>query len=234
MRSRQDSQILANWLQNLSFRVAAYHAGLPTKQRRAIEQDWLTGKIQFAVCTSAFGMGIDKPDCAWVIHYHVPELLTEYLQEVGRSGRNGQTAQTLTLISEKTGWLDPTDKQRRQFFQRQLEQQFRQAQQLIPQLPSQGAIANIQAHFPQGEIALSILHSLGLVVWQDPFHYRKLSSQLAASSGVNLLQKHQKQMQQYLQTKQCRWQFLLKAFGFQDVANLRCGQCDNCQKYCSR
>lgn len=231
VRSRQETQTLTQWFQALNYRVAAYHGGLPTPKRRGIEQDWLTGEIQFVICTSAFGMGIDKSDVRWIVHFHSPELLTEYVQEVGRSGRNGQIADALTLISEPSGWLDPTDRQRHRFFSRQLAKQFHQAQQLIAQLPLQGSISSIKEHFPQGETTLSILHSLGLIVWIDPFHYRqcsasKVSNSLAASSH----QSAQQQMQQYLHTKQCRWQYLLQAFGFQQpVENFQCGKCDNCQ-----
>ena len=227
VRSRQDSQTLAAWFKSLDYSVAAYHAGLITHQRRSIERDWITGKIQFVICTSAFGMGIDKPDVRWVIHYHAPELLAEYIQEVGRGGRDGKSATALTLISEPTGWLDPEDKQRSQFFNRKLEQQYRQAQQIIKQLPTQGKIATIKEQFPQGEIALGILHSFGLVSWSDPFHYRLRSSNL---SNLANSQKHDSgKMQQYLKTKQCRWQYLLQAFGFKKEARFKCGTCDRCR-----
>ena len=237
VRSRRDSESLTGWFKSLGYSVAAYHAGLITSQRRSIERNWIIGKIQFVICTSAFGMGIDKPDVRWVIHYHAPELLAEYIQEVGRGGRDGKPATALTLISEPTGWLDPEDKQRSQFFYRKLEQQYRQARQVVKQLPKQGKIATIKEQFPQGEIALGILHSLGLVAWVDPFHYR-LSSNLAA----NRLAANQKRdrlccasqcavMAQYLKTKQCRWQYLLQAFGFKkEASGFKCGTCDNCLK----
>ena len=192
VRSRQDSQLLAQWLQSLNYSVAAYHAGLITTQRRKIEQDWISGKIQFVICTSAFGMGIDKSDVKWVIHYHVPELIAEYIQEVGRAGRDGKPADTLTLISEPTGLLNPEDQQRTQFFNRQLEQQYRTCQRLIKQLPNRGEIATIKQQFPQGEIALGILHSLGLVSWQDPFHYRKHSTKVISNQLINSQKYYQK------------------------------------------
>ena len=233
VRSRKDSESLAAWFKSLNYSVAAYHAGLITSQRRSIEQDWITGKIQFVICTSAFGMGIDKPDVRWVIHYHAPELLAEYIQEVGRGGRDGKRATALTLISEPTGWLDPEDKQRSQFFNRKLEQQYRQAQQIIKQLPKQGKIATIKEQFPQGEIALGILHSFGLVSWSDPFHYRLRSSNL---SNLANGQKHDPgKMPQYLKTKHCRWQYLLQAFGFKKEARgFKCGTCDRCRRLNNR
>ena len=232
VRSRKDSETLATWFKSLGYAAAAYHAGLITTQRRNLEQDWIRGKIQFVICTSAFGMGIDKPDVRWVIHYHAPELLAEYIQEVGRGGRDGEPATALTLISEPTGWLNPEDKQRSQFFSRKLEQQYRTAQQLAKQLPNKGNIATIKEQFPQGEITLGILHSLGLVTWQDPFNYRLIrSSSITTNHSVVNQKRYQKQMQQYLQTKHCRWQYLLQVFGFeQEARGFRCGSCDNCGK----
>lgn len=231
VRSRQDSQTLAAWLKSLGYSVAAYHAGLMTTVRRNIEQDWISGKIQFVICTSAFGMGIDKPDVRWVVHYHAPELLAEYIQEVGRGGRDGKPATALTLISEPTGILNPEDKQRSQFFKGKLEQQYRQAQQLVKQLPSRGNIDQIKQEFLQGEIALGILHSLGLITWQDPFNYHRKASKINVNQSSNSQKNHQQRMQQYLKTKQCRWQYLLKAFGFnQEAQGFRCGNCDRCRK----
>ena len=231
VRSRQDSLTLANWFKSQGYTAVAYHAGVATIERRSVEHNWITGNIQFVVCTSAFGMGIDKPDVRWVVHYHAPELLAEYIQEVGRGGRDGKPAAALTLISEPTGLLNPEDKQRSQFFSRKLEQQYRQAKHLVKQLPNQGKISEIKSQFPQGEITLGILHSLGLLSWQDPFHYRKRSSQVAFDQLLSRQKRNQKQMQQYLKTKQCRWQYLLQAFGFrQEAQRFKCGICDNCRK----
>ena len=230
VRSRKDSQTLAAWLKSEGYAAAAYHAGLITSERRKIEQGWISSKIQFVICTSAFGMGIDKPDVRWIVHYHSPELLAEYIQEVGRGGRDGKPAEALTLISEPTGWLDPEDRQRNQFFHHKLEQQYRQAQKIVGQLPQQSAIATIKEQFPHGEISLGILHSLGLVSWSDPFHYYKRSAQVSLNRLALSQKHHQKQMQQYLRTKQCRWQYLLQAFDFrQEAQEFKCGTCDNCR-----
>ena len=230
VRSRSDSQSLAEWFKS-KYAVAAYHAGLITTERRQIERDWISGKLQFVICTSAFGMGIDKPDVRWIVHYHAPELLAEYIQEIGRGGRDGKPATALTLVSEPTGWLNPEDKQRSQFFQRRLEQQHRQAQQLVKQLPSQGAISTIVEQFPQAEIALGILHSLGIVWWQDPFHFCKRPTKINLNRLKTARQREARQMQQYLYTKHCRWQYLLQAFGFnREARGFKCDRCDRCQK----
>jgi ATP-dependent DNA helicase RecQ len=215
-------------LREKGYSTASYHAGLGAEERRAVEGSWLTGKIMFVVCTCAFGMGINKPDVRWVIHFHSPHLLSEYVQEIGRAGRDGKPAQALMFISEPTGWLDPEDKQRQRFFEDQMRSQQLSAQQLIKKLPKKGEVNVIAKQFPDGAIALSLLHSSGQLKWLDPFNYsigesrpKQLTTQLHAA----------KQMNQYLTTKQCRWQFLLNAFGFdKEAENLRCGHCDNCKK----
>ncbi|WP_066426202.1 ATP-dependent DNA helicase RecQ [Anabaena sp. 4-3] len=227
VRTRRDSESLAAWLTQMGYKTASYHAGLGATERRAVEASWLGGKIPFVVCTCAFGMGINKPDVRWVIHYHAPHLLSEYVQEIGRAGRDGKPAEALTLVSEPTGWLDPDDKQRQQFFQDQMRSQQQKAQQLIKKLPHQGEVNAITKQFPDSAVALALLHSTGQLTWLDPFHYK--IEHKAKHQPPTQLQAAQ-QMTQYLTTKQCRWQFLLNAFGFdKEATNWRCGHCDNCR-----
>lgn len=226
VRTRRDSENLAQWLQELGYATAAYHAGLSPDQRRAIEASWLAGRVPFVVCTSAFGMGINKSDVRWVVHFHAPLLLSEYVQEIGRAGRDGKQSIALTLISEPTGWLDPQDKQRRQFFEEKLRKQYSSAQQLAKKLPVRGEVSEVARQFPDGAIALALLHSAGFLDWHSPFDYvihQDLRQQFPAKLHAT------GQMTQYFTTRQCRWQFLLNAFGFSsEAANLSCGHCDRC------
>lgn len=229
VRTRRDSEDLAAWLTQEGYSTAAYHAGLSPRERRAIETAWLDGAIQFAVCTSAFGMGINKPDVRWVVHFHAPALLSEYVQEVGRAGRDGKPAEALTLMSEPTGWLDGEDQQRQQFFDRQLHVQQQQAQALIRQIPPQGTVEAVVKQSRDGAIALALLHSSGQLTWQDPFHYViQPNPQLRSRGDAQAAA----QMSQYLASRSCRWQFLLQAFGF--GAALPCGHCDRCTSARSR
>ncbi|MBD2098464.1 ATP-dependent DNA helicase RecQ [Trichocoleus sp. FACHB-591] len=230
VRTRRDSESLVTWLQQEGYATAAYHAGLSPEERRAIEQAWLHGHTQFVICTSAFGLGINKPDCRWVIHFHVPFLLSEYVQEIGRAGRDGEPAIALTLVSEPTGWLDSGDKQQRQFFVDKLRSQQQIASQLIHKLPRQGTVEAVSRQFPDGAIALSLLQAAGQLRWQDPFHYA-IASTNQSSITLNQLQTQAiAQMTDFLGTRQCRWQFLLSAFGFAaEATNFRCGHCDRCQ-----
>ncbi|BAZ39510.1 ATP-dependent DNA helicase RecQ [Calothrix sp. NIES-4101] len=227
VRSRYDSENLAAWLEELGYATAAYHAGLDAEERRTIEKDWINDKLQFVVCTSAFGMGINKANVRWVVHFHAPLLLSEYVQEIGRAGRDGKPSDVLTLVSEPTGWLDSEDKQRQHFFENKIREQQQTAQQLARKLPQQGDIEAIAQKFPNSLIALSLLHSNGQLKWLDPFNYLILTvGKTQANNQLNVT----KQMRQYLYTKQCRWQFLLNGFGFsKNIENWRCGHCDNCQ-----
>jgi ATP-dependent DNA helicase RecQ len=79
VRTRRDSESLAEWLGQLGYATAAYHAGLSPDERRGIEAKWLNGEMPFVICTSAFGMGINKSNVRWVIHFHPPLLLSEYV-----------------------------------------------------------------------------------------------------------------------------------------------------------
>ncbi|MBD2326490.1 ATP-dependent DNA helicase RecQ [Alkalinema sp. FACHB-956] len=225
VRTRQDSEKLAAELRRSGYATAAYHAGLAAQERRKIEQAWLTDRLQFVVCTNAFGMGVNKPNVRWVAHFHAPLLLSEYIQEVGRAGRDGKTATALLLASEPTGWLDGSDRQRWQFFQQQLEKQADQAKRLLKHIPSEGSAPDLFQQYPQADVALSILQAAGGLHWRDPFHYQ-LTDQRSFKSVSS---QSKPEIAAYLKTKDCRWKFLLAAFGFSQPENWHCGHCDRCQ-----
>ncbi len=96
-RSRRLTQEISSWLQNNKINSTYYHAGLSNKQRNKIQEEWIKNKSRIIVCTNAFGMGIDKPDVRFVLHYQMPGSLEAYYQEAGRAGRDGNKSYAVVL-----------------------------------------------------------------------------------------------------------------------------------------
>ena len=97
VRSRKKTEELAAFLTANGISASFYHAGLGTDSRTDRQEKWKTGKIRVMVCTNAFGMGIDKPDVRFVVHFDVPDSPEAYFQEAGRGGRDGKRSYAVLL-----------------------------------------------------------------------------------------------------------------------------------------
>lgn len=95
--SRKRVEELSEKLRDGGLRAAAYHAGLPGEQRQAAQEAFLRDELQVVVATVAFGMGIDKPNVRFVVHYDLPKNIEGFYQETGRAGRDGLPSDALLL-----------------------------------------------------------------------------------------------------------------------------------------
>ena len=114
VRTREGTEQIAELLRGEGIAAQAYHGGLGYAERSLRQEEWLQGKTRVMVATNAFGMGIDKADVRFVLHYSVCDSLENYYQEAGRAGRDGKRAYALLLVA-------PDDEQR---IARHFEQEF--------------------------------------------------------------------------------------------------------------
>jgi ATP-dependent DNA helicase RecQ len=200
--------------------AAAYHAGLPKRRRDEVQQNFMITESGVMIATSAFGMGIDKPDIRFVLHAQAPESPDEYYQQVGRAGRDGQSAVGMLFYR-------PEDLGLARFFNSSIPKEDDIAAVL-------GAVAT-QAHAARAELArvtglstrkigriLNLLSETGL----EP-DSSAVEQVIARAEGYRSMQKSRiEMMRAYAETMRCRRQFLLQYFG--EVDPRPCGDCDNC------
>lgn len=97
--TRKEVENIYEGLLKRNYSVARYHAGLSQEERKISQEHFIKDDIKIMVATNAFGMGIDKPNIRWVIHYNMPQSIENYYQEIGRAGRDGEESECVLLFT---------------------------------------------------------------------------------------------------------------------------------------
>ncbi|MFC4001213.1 RecQ family ATP-dependent DNA helicase [Prauserella oleivorans] len=231
--TRKDTEHYADDLRATGLRVEAFHAGLPARERKRTQDAFMAGETDVVVATSAFGMGIDKPDVRFVVHAAPPESLDSYYQQIGRAGRDGEPADAVLFHRAEDLSLQ------RFLTARSLDEgKVREVADAVEEHKGEAGAGAIAGEVDQSR--RSALQHLNLLEQADAVRYER-GGGLSLVAGKDVEQAAARQFErqreldrtrievvrEYAETRSCRRQFLLGYFG-EDLPR-PCGFCDNCE-----
>jgi ATP-dependent DNA helicase RecQ len=233
--TRRAAEELARRLREAGHRAAHYHGGMAASVRTRRHEEFLAGEVPVMVATSAFGMGIDKPDIRWVVHYALPDSPDSYLQEIGRAGRDGANARAVLLHRAEDVAL-----QRYFTGGAPAEAEIRDLVAVLRERPHDRNELRERSGFSARKLTqlLTLLAEIDVVVTDPDGRLRSPSTGPVPVEAARLalaeVERHQTvqrtridMMRQFAESRSCRGQALLAYFG--DGLDAACGHCDNCE-----
>jgi ATP-dependent DNA helicase RecQ len=234
--TRRAAEELTQRLVDAGHAAQFYHGGLAARVRDRRHQEFLDGRLRIMVATSAFGMGIDKPDIRWVAHLALPDSPDSYLQEIGRAGRDGGPARTVLLFR-------PEDVALQRYFSggTPVATEIRDLVAVVRERPHTRSELRERSGLSVRKLThlLQLLEEVGAVV-------TGVDGKLASPPGAPLpveaarlalaeVERHKTvqrtridMMRQFAESRSCRGQALLAYFG--ERMDAACGHCDNCDE----
>ena len=243
--SVRHAEEVTEFLQAADIPVARYHGRLSSRERRDTQDRFMRGELKAIVATNAFGMGIDKSDIRFVIHYDIPGSIDAYYQESGRCGRDGEPARCTLLFLK-------ADRRTHLFFLGKKYPRFEDVvavhAAILQSAGDAGAVTQAQLQnacsIPTNKltVVLSMMAELGFVRFTDAGKVKVVKrtlgetdlTELALAFEAKRQGDHDKldSMIAYAQSALCRWQLILREFGehISVESGEVCGACDNCRR----
>lgn len=236
--TRKMTEQLTAELNEAGVSAIAYHAGLKAKEREQAQTAFMSDEVEVIIATTAFGMGIDKPNVRFVLHYNISDSIDAYYQEIGRAGRDGEPANVILFYT-------PDDLNLRKFFSGggkldsdkivEVAQTIQAQPEPIHPKDLKEVInlsqTKLKAALSQLE-GVEVVESLptGKVVARDVSKLEQVAEAVlkAQEQKIQVERSRLEMMRGYAEVRECRRNYLLNYFG--EHKDDRCGICDNCRQ----